>query len=211
MISAEAGPANHHAEVGSLMSSIGAGRTGAIAEKRGRLRGRRRSGSASRGVGPLVHYLSDMSDRMNGELQPASPAATAAVSVTATNLDGHEEVSPWMRPEFIDAIARRVLELGAGAGADRLSAATGLLTVSEVARRLNVSAQWVYAHQRDLGAIRLGCGPKARLRFDVTAVLETLAGRTGATGSGIGGGDEAPKRGRRRLVSRPLPRPSRVA
>jgi hypothetical protein len=36
--------------------------------------------------------------------------------------------------DMSDAIARRVLELGAGAGADRLSTATGLLTVSEVAR-----------------------------------------------------------------------------
>ena len=194
-----------------MPSSISARRTWALLRCAGDLRGRRRSGRASRGVGRRVQYLSDMSDRMNGELQLGPPAAAVGVSVTATNLDGHEEGSPWMRPEFIDAIARRVLELGAGAGADRLSAATGLLTVSEVARRLNVSPQWVYAHQRDLGAIRLGCGPKARLRFDVTAVLDTLARRTGAAGSGIRDGDEAPKRGRRRLVSRPLPRPSRVA
>jgi hypothetical protein len=47
-----------------------------------------------------------------------------------------------------------------------------LLTVAEVAERLKMSPKWVYAHQRRLGVIKLGDGPKARLRFDPRAVEE---------------------------------------
>ena len=40
-----------------------------------------------------------------------------------------------------------------------------LLTAGELAQRLGVSRAYVYDHADDLGAIRLGDGPKARLRF----------------------------------------------
>jgi hypothetical protein len=81
---------------------------------------------------------------------------------------------------LVDAIARRVVELlesgraragGAGAGA---KAASAYLTVSQVAVRYRVSRSWVYAHQRELGAIRLGQGPRARLRFDAAVVAEAI-------------------------------------
>jgi hypothetical protein len=42
-----------------------------------------------------------------------------------------------------------------------------LATAAEVAQALGVSTSWVYANKRRLGAIRLGEGPKARLRFDL--------------------------------------------
>jgi hypothetical protein len=81
---------------------------------------------------------------------------------------------------LVDAIARRVVELleggrartgGAGAGA---RAASACLTVSQVAARYRVSRSWVYAHQRELGAMRLGQGPRARLRFDAAVVAEAI-------------------------------------
>lgn len=43
-----------------------------------------------------------------------------------------------------------------------------LATASDVARALGVSRSWVYANKDRLGAIRLGSGPRARLRFDLT-------------------------------------------
>jgi hypothetical protein len=78
---------------------------------------------------------------------------------------------------FVDAIARRVIELldasrGAGATA---SATEACLTVSQVASRYRVSRSWVYAHQRELGAMRLGEGPRARLRFDAKVVADAVA------------------------------------
>ncbi len=142
----------------------------------------------------------------NEDLQVRTRSGAAMPSPSP--VDPLDNGSAWMSPEFVDAVARRMMELGAPVTPDESASLADLLTVAEVARRLNVSHQWVYAHKQDLGAIRLGDGPKARLRFDATAVLAELSRRNGATGSGRGTGD-APKRARRRLVSRPLPRVSR--
>ena len=82
---------------------------------------------------------------------------------------------------LVDAIARRVVELlDAGAALDRsASAETGTdsayLTVSQVAVHYRVSRSWVYAHQRELGAIRLGEGPRAGLRFNARIVADAIA------------------------------------
>ena len=79
----------------------------------------------------------------------------------------------------VDAIARRVIELlDASRGAGAIASATegeACLTVSQVASRYRVSRSWVYAHQRELGAMRLGEGPRARLRFDAKLVADAVA------------------------------------
>jgi hypothetical protein len=62
----------------------------------------------------------------------------------------------------VDFIARRVLELLGDRNSDEIQ----LLTVAQVARRFQVHPSWVYANARRLGALRLGTGPKAPLRFD---------------------------------------------
>jgi len=69
-----------------------------------------------------------------------------------------------------------------------------------------MSPKWVYAHQRRLGVIKLGDGPKARLRFDPGAVEELR--QADAEPDPTAAPPEQPpkvKRSRRRLVSRPLP------
>jgi hypothetical protein len=43
----------------------------------------------------------------------------------------------------------------------------GMLTVSELAQHLHLNRAWVYEHADELGAIRVGNGPKARIRFDL--------------------------------------------
>ena len=79
---------------------------------------------------------------------------------------------------LVDAIARRVIELldaSSGAAATASAAeAEACLTVSQVASRYRVSRSWVYAHQRELGAMRLGEGPRARLRFDAKVVADAV-------------------------------------
>ena len=50
----------------------------------------------------------------------------------------------------------------------------GLADAAEVALRLRVHENWVYAHAQELGVIRLGQGEKARLRFDLERVAKTL-------------------------------------
>lgn len=77
-------------------------------------------------------------------------------------------------PADVEAIAQRVAEL-----------LTTTLPASEhvryvdaahLARVLGVERDWVYAHARRLGAIRLG-GPQGRLRFDLDHVQRILAER----------------------------------
>ena len=77
-----------------------------------------------------------------------------------------------LAPTVIEAIAQRVAELLRA----ELHLAPRLLTPSEVAERFAVSRTWVYEHATELGAIRLGDGPKARLRFDPDRVRRVLSG-----------------------------------
>ena len=75
----------------------------------------------------------------------------------------------------IDAIATRLAELIDGPAEER--EAKGLATAAEVAARLGVGRGWVYANQELLGVIRLGDGPKARLRFDLDRAAQALSDR----------------------------------
>jgi hypothetical protein len=55
---------------------------------------------------------------------------------------------------------------GSGARDAQKLSTKRLSTASEVADLLGVSRKWVYEHAGDLGAIRMGAGPKPRMRFD---------------------------------------------
>ena len=68
---------------------------------------------------------------------------------------------PGLDKETVEAIAERVAAKLAPAQA------TGLVTARVLAQRLSVSVDFVYEHAEELGVIRLGNGPKARLRFDI--------------------------------------------
>ncbi len=81
------------------------------------------------------------------------------------------------------------------------------MTVTEVAKHLRVNPKWVYAHQQELGAIKLSDGPKARLRFDMSVIEARLSElRAGETvSSSPQARPQVTARKRRRLQSRPLP------
>jgi hypothetical protein len=51
------------------------------------------------------------------------------------------------------------------------------LTLSEVAAQFGVSRTWVYQHADELGAVRLGTGPRARLQLDAYRVATAIASR----------------------------------
>jgi hypothetical protein len=57
------------------------------------------------------------------------------------------------------------------------------ITASETARRFHMSAATIYAHADELGARRLGDGPKARLRFHPPTVAQALTSRPDGKGS----------------------------
>lgn len=78
----------------------------------------------------------------------------------------------------IEAIAERVVE--------RLTEQTkapgtiGLASAAQVAKLYGVTPSWVYANKTRLGAVKLGDGPRARLRFDLERVEEELLPRRGS-------------------------------
>ncbi len=83
-----------------------------------------------------------------------------------------------LHPDDLEALVQRVAELVAGAPAKRW------LTAAEVAERLGVIRDYVYDHAVELGAQRIGDGPRPRLRFDPAKVDAAIASRdTGAPSS----------------------------
>lgn len=64
-----------------------------------------------------------------------------------------------------DVLAERGLVVYAGPGAS-----ARVLSAREVSQLLGRSAPWVYAHATELGAIRMGSGPKARIGFDLATI-----------------------------------------
>jgi hypothetical protein len=77
-------------------------------------------------------------------------------------------------PSFVDAVARRVVELLREEGTVSREGPR-LLTVAAVSQEFGVSTDRLYANARPLGAIRLGSGPRARLRFDRTTIADRIA------------------------------------
>jgi hypothetical protein len=78
-------------------------------------------------------------------------------------------------PDTIEAIAQRVAELLEEARVPR-AAGSPLVDAGALARQLGLTRAWVYEHAKELGAIRLGDGPRARLRFNPELAAEALAG-----------------------------------
>jgi hypothetical protein len=52
-----------------------------------------------------------------------------------------------------------------------------VLSVDDVVLMLGRDREWVYAHKADLGAFRLGDGPRARLGFDEHRIRDWLLSR----------------------------------
>jgi hypothetical protein len=75
--------------------------------------------------------------------------------------------------EVVERIADRVAELLADRDRDPLR----LVDTATVARMLAVSDDWVRDHAAELGAIRVGDGPKGALRFDAGRVRAALERR----------------------------------
>jgi len=95
-----------------------------------------------------------------------------------------------LEPADIDAIAERVLAL---MRSELQRTPVRYVDAGTLAQALSVDRAWVYAHARELQAIRLG-GPHGRLRFDLDLVRHLL--QDGAEAS-------TPIRTRRRRRTKP--------
>lgn len=85
-----------------------------------------------------------------------------------TSESGRQELSVHVDERDMDEIAQRVIKRLRG------RTAGDLIDAKEVAAWLGVRPEWVYEHSRQLGALRLDDGPRARLRFDPALVRQAL-------------------------------------
>lgn len=74
--------------------------------------------------------------------------------------------------DYVEAVAQRVAELINAD--DRADVSDRLVDATTLAGELGVERSWVYEHAHELHAVRLGNGPRARLRFNPRAVRATL-------------------------------------
>ena len=108
-------------------------------------------------------------------------------------------MSGQLDPADVEAIAQRVVEILGDRGAP-----PQLVTAAELSRRLGLSRSTVYEKAEEFGAIRIGDGPRARLRFDPDLVATNLgAGRAEVAASG----NPRPRAVRRRRATRRPPKP----
>jgi hypothetical protein len=68
-----------------------------------------------------------------------------------------------------EATATKLAEIGRAA-----PGTFALLDARQLAGELGVSLDYVYGHASELGAMRLGSGPKARIRFDLDRARQAL-------------------------------------
>jgi hypothetical protein len=78
-----------------------------------------------------------------------------------------------LTPQAVEQVAVRVAQLLRREPA-QTSVAPGWMTAKELAGYLKVNPAWIYEHADELGAIRTGAGPKARMRFDPNTATQAL-------------------------------------
>ena len=114
------------------------------------------------------------------ELEPLRQVGASDLSGT----DGRTVPNGRRRPEPDVTLSAGDVEAIAEATARKLAEfigergkTFGLVGPRELAEGLGVSLDYVYAHSTELGAMRLGSGPKARIRFDLDAARRLLEAR----------------------------------
>ena len=82
-----------------------------------------------------------------------------------------------LTPQAVEQIASRVAQLLHHQPPTQTAspaANAGWMTAKELAQHLKLNPAWVYEHANELGAIRTGNGPKARIRFDLHTATQAL-------------------------------------
>jgi hypothetical protein len=88
------------------------------------------------------------------------------------------QIAVELTPQTVEQIASRVAQLllrhhQLPAPAS-LAPAPAWMTAKELAHHLKLNPAWVYEHADELGAIRTGNGPKARIRFNLHTATQAL-------------------------------------
>jgi len=138
-------------------------------------------------------------DRFRPIRMTRSPRGSAA-----SQLNDHWQEA-YMTREEMEALAAAIAPIVALEVAREVFGRVGtkrgreLLDASELARVLGVERDWIYEHQDQLGAIRLGNGRRPRLRFELTRAvhaLDELPAARGPRRAGVHQGVPVPRRRR---------------
>jgi hypothetical protein len=96
---------------------------------------------------------------------------------TRRRLAAARHIAVELTPQAVEQIATRVAQLlrHQQPPPDTSAAATpAWMTAKELAAHLKLNPAWIYEHADELGAIRTGTGPKARIRFDLHTATQAL-------------------------------------
>jgi hypothetical protein len=81
------------------------------------------------------------------------------------------QVAVDLTPQAVEQVATRVAQLlhrqQQAHDQEQTQEKLGLLTVAKLAKHLDLNPAYIYEHADELEAIRIGDGPKARIRFDL--------------------------------------------
>jgi hypothetical protein len=99
----------------------------------------------------------------------ATPTRRRGLAATARH------VAVDLTPQAVEQVAIRVAQLlRHDQPQTDTPTQTGWMTAKELATHLKLNPAWVYEHAEELGAIRTGNGPKARMRFDLYTATQAL-------------------------------------
>jgi hypothetical protein len=88
-------------------------------------------------------------------------------------MSAHADIEAIVPEALVEAIAERVVDKLL----ERVGTGPASVDAAEVARRLGLSRDYVYKHADELGAMRTGTGKRARLRFDLDRVQQSMQER----------------------------------
>jgi hypothetical protein len=104
-----------------------------------------------------------------------------------------------LAPMVADLLAAR---LPTAQAAGDPPAVAGLVDAATVACALGISRQVVYQRADELGAVRIGDGPRARLRFDLETAIRCCGSRQSQAQNASAGAESAPTPARAKGIRR---------
>ncbi len=113
---------------------------------------------------------------VTNRMSPAQRTTSGACARRARGLGAAaRHVAVDLTPQAVEQIAIRVTQLLRHERPHvRADSAPVWMTAKELARHLKLNPAWIYEHAQELGAIRTGKGPKARMRFNLETATEAL-------------------------------------
>jgi hypothetical protein len=89
------------------------------------------------------------------------------------------QVAVDLTPQAVEQVASRIVQLLHRQQQNQQHAEArepvGMVTVAQLAAYYKLNPAWVYEHANELGAIRIGNGPKARIRIDFQTAKAAIA------------------------------------